>query len=190
MVLYPLPWLPELVLKLLHLTFTRSSLYAQQHLQYVVSAGQRFLQSGGLGPKLDTPVSNFLLLFQELDQVFLFQGVFKVIHELSDEKMKNAARDCIADVHFDHIEVTHNILFCFFHILEILRKKSCQRPLPETDLNFVTTKLNTFGFHDAILVIIIIMYQIKGAGFEKGKAEKVKFEFEGVDLADGGPSEH
>ena len=23
-----------------------------------------------------------------------------------------------------------------------------------------------------------------------GKAEKVKFEFEGVDLADGGPSEH
>ena len=82
---------------------------------------QRFLQSEELGTTHFTPFQDILLFFQKLDQVFLFQGVLKVIHQLGDEKMKNAAGDCIAHVHFDHVETADYILFDPLYIFDLLR---------------------------------------------------------------------
>ena len=99
---------------------------------------QRFLQSEELGTTLFTPFQDILLFLQKLDQVFLFQGVLKIIHQLSDEKMKNAAGDCIAHVHFDHVETADYILFYPFYIFDLLRNE-------KTPIEFILAQLTLQG---------------------------------------------
>ena len=99
---------------------------------------QRFLQSEELVTTHFTLVLDILLFFQKLDQVFLFQRVLKVIHQLGDEKMKNAAGDCIAHVHFDHVETADYILFDPLYIFDLLRNGN-------TSVEFILAQLTLQG---------------------------------------------
>ena len=88
---------------------------------------QGFLQSEGLVPTPDALVPDVLLLLQELDQVLFLQGALKVIHQLSDEEVQDAAGNCVTHVHFKHVEASHYVPFDIFHFFLFLNINSIDK---------------------------------------------------------------
>ena len=97
---------------------------------------QGFLQSEGLVPTPDAFVPDVLLLLQELDQVLFLQGAFKIIHQLRDEEVQDAAGNCVTHVHFKHVEASHHVPFDILHFFLFLNINSAKINLTCMKLNF------------------------------------------------------